>query len=319
MNVKKSLENRIRGWLPQEPKLPTRSSPIKIPKMHKTLPKPVIRVLWWMAVYVAGLSLMFAFSTLQIVLTVSALALGALWFVSNRRVYLGLTKFLRYCLIFLLAFIVVFSGIQLYVFETSGYPPTFAPQFTHTNLLNTSLTQYLQNIEQSESFRLLEANHFGTVTFERLELHSYTSAEVRWTFHTRDTNSRITMGNIGGRPYYTNIDDLLSSVFPRQALPTKDFPLQTIKETFGQIDNIGLNWFQNYAADYYENHTGIKPEIAALNVNVGFSNTNGYEGLTVLVSARSLDHDSRGTPIYPGIFEAEFQSNGKLLSLKNLT
>jgi hypothetical protein len=142
---------------------------------------------------------------------------------------------------------------------------------------------------------------------------------MQWTFHTRDTNSRITIGNNAGQPYYTNIDSLLSSVFPQQALPTRDFPLQTIKESFRQIDSLGLNWFQNYAANIYENQTGTKPNIAALNVNVGFDNPNGYEGLTVFLSARSLDYDNRGTPIYPAIFDAEFQPNGTLLSFNNLT
>jgi hypothetical protein len=126
------------------------------------------------------------------------------------------------------------------------------------------------------------------------------------------------MGNSAGRPFYTDIGSLLTSVFPRQELPLKDFPLQTIKESFEQIDNLGLSWFQNYALSYFENHTDAKPQIAALNVYIGFSNNNGYEGLTVLISARSFGQDSRGTPIYPGIFEAEFQSNGKMLSLKNL-
>ena len=33
MNVRRSLESRIRGWLPKEPNLPTRDSPIqKMPK-----------------------------------------------------------------------------------------------------------------------------------------------------------------------------------------------------------------------------------------------------------------------------------------------
>jgi hypothetical protein len=318
MNEKKTLRSRIRGWFPQEPNFSTQSNPTQIPKMHKAPPKRVIRFLKLMAIYFASLSSMFLFSTLQVVLIVLALTLGVLWFISNRRVYTGVTKVLRYCLIFILAFIVVFSGVQFYVFGTSGYPPTLATRDTYPHVVNTSLTQILQNVEQSENFRLLQFTHFGTLTFERLELHMYNSSWLMWTFHTRDTNSRITIGNSAGHPYYTGVDTLLSSLFPRQALPTRDFSLQTVRESFGQIDTLGLNWFKNYAINYYENHTGAKPEIAALNVDVGFSNTNGYEGLTILVSARSLSQDFRGTPVYPGIFEAEFQSNGNLLSLKNL-
>lgn len=318
LKVKQSLENCMRGWFPQETKLPTRSNPAQIPKMHKAPPNRVIRVLQFMTLYFAVFSLMLLFSTLQLILIVLALTLGVLWFVSNRRVYLGLTRFLRYCLIFILAFIVVFSGVQFYVFYTSGYPPTLATIDVYPNAVNNSLIQYLQNVEQSENFHLVQFNHFGTLTFERLELHMYNSSSIAWTFHTRDTSSRIAMGNAAGLPYYTHVDDLLSSLFPKRALPTKDFLLQTVKENFRQIDTLGLNWFQDYAANYYQIHTGVKPEIAALNVNIGFSDTNGYEGLTVFLSARSLSQDFRGAPFYPGIFEAEFQPNGTLLSLKNL-
>jgi hypothetical protein len=317
MSIKKYLAKQIRGWFPQEPKFPTRSNPIQKAKINKALPRPVIRVLWSIAGYIVIFSLLFGFSMFQIVLTALVLSLGILWFISNRRIKSVTTRFLKYCLIFILTFTVIFSGVQVYVFGTSGYPPTLAPQFTHTDLTSVSLTQYLQNVEQSENFRLLQLDHFGSVTFERIQLNSYSSSALQWTFHARDTNSRISIANNAGHAYRTNIDSLKSSLFPQRALPTKDFPLQTTMEIFGQIDKVGLDWFLTYAADYYENQTGTKPEIAALIVNVGFSDTNGYDGLTVLLSARSLDHDSRGTAVYPGIFEAEFDPNGTLLSLKN--
>ena len=205
------------------------------------------------------------------------------------------------------------------MFLTSGYPTTNVPQFSYSNVVNISLTQYLQSVEQSQNFRLLQANHFGTATFERLELHAYNEGWLTWTFRSTDTNSKITIGNIAGRPYYTNVDSIVESLFPRQALTAKSYTLQSTAGTFQQIDQIGLSYFQNQALITYRNQPGTKLDVAALNIYIGFDDIGGYQGLTIVFQARALDHDSRGTPIYPGLFEAEFKPDGTLLAFRSLS
>ena len=85
MNVKRSLENYIRGWLPQDASIPSRKSPIHIPKLHKHFQQPLIGIVRFLAIFTAGISLLFAFSSLQTVLVLTLVAFGIFWFVSNRK------------------------------------------------------------------------------------------------------------------------------------------------------------------------------------------------------------------------------------------
>jgi hypothetical protein len=319
MNLTRSFKNHIRGWFPQEPNLPSRNSSIRMPKMHKSLPQPLIGIVRFLAIFTAGISLLFAFSSLQTVLVLTLASFGIFLFVSNRKHNIRASKLLRKCTIFLLAFIILFSGAQFFVFLTSGYPSTNVPQFSYSNVVNISLTQYLQNVEQSQNFRLLQENHFGTANFERLELHAYSEGWLDWTFRCTDTNSKATIGNLAERPYYTSADNMVQSLFPKQALTSKDYTLQSTAETFQQIDQIGLSYFQNQALVTYRNQPGTKLDVAALNIYIGFDDTGGYQGLTIVFQARGLDHDSRGTPVYPGLFEAEFKPDGTLLAYKSLS
>ncbi|MGE5556468.1 MAG: hypothetical protein ACM3UY_09485 [Methanocella sp.] len=181
------------------------------------------------------------------------------------------------------------------------------------------MTQYLQNVEQSQNFRLLQANHFGTIIFERLELHAYSEGWLVWTFRCTDTNSKVTIGNTAERPYFTNVDNMIESLFPCHALTSKAYTLQSTAETFQQIDKIGLSYFQNQALTIYRNQPGTKLDVAASNVYIGFDDVGGYQGLTIVFQARGLDHDSRGTPVYPGLFEAEFKPDGTLLAYRSLS
>jgi hypothetical protein len=288
-------------------------------KMQKSLPQPLIGIIRFLAIFTASISLLFAFSSLQTVLVLTLASFGLFFFVLNRKHNIVASKLLRKCTIFLLAFVILFSGAQFFVFLTSGYPTTNVPQFSYSNVVNISLTQYLQNVERSENFRLLQGIHFGTVTFERLELHAYSEGWLTWTFRSADTNSKITIGNLAGRPYQTGADNMVQSLFPKQALTSKDYTLQSTTETFQQIDQIGLSYFQNQALVAYRNQPGTKLDVAASNIYIGFDDTGGYQGLTITFQARALDHDSRGTPVYPGLFEAEFKPDGTLLAFRSLS
>jgi hypothetical protein len=314
-----SLLDRIRGWFPQEPSIPRRNSSIHMPKMHKPLPQPLIGFIRFLVIYTAGISLFFAYSSLQIVLVITIVAFGIFWFASNRKHNISVSKKLSKCTVFMLAFIILFSGAQFFVFFTSGHPTTAVPQFSYSNIANISVTQYLQSVEQSQNFHLLQGIHFGTVTFERLELHAYSEGWLTWTFRSADTNSKITIGNVAGRPYSTNADNMVQSLFPQQALTTKDYTLQYTTETFRQIDKLGLGWFQNKALETYQNQPGTKLDVAASNIYIGFDDVGGYQGLTVVFQARGLDYDSSGAPVYPGLFEAEFKPDGTLLAYKNFS
>ena len=319
MKSKSTLEKRVRGWFPQEPKFPSRTSPIQLSTKHKPLPKRMTFALTVIGFLAPWYALLFGFSTVQIILTAIISAFGVALLIFRKTAHNTVSRVLKYCLIFTLAFIILFGCIQFYVFETSGYPSTTAPQMNYQTVTNASLTQYLDGLEQSENFRLMQANHVGTLTFQGLELHAYSNGWLSWTFYANDTNSRVTMGNTAGQPYYTNADSLFESLFPRQTLRTQEYTLQATAEAFQQIDTIGLDTFLNHAMENYKNQPNATAQLNALNIYIGYDDVGGYQGLTVTLSPRGLDHDSRGTPIYPGLFEAEFKPDGTLLSYKSLS
>lgn len=318
MNLKRSLQNRIRGWFPQEPKLPNKTSPNPQSKTHKPLPKPLFRITSFLATYIAVISLLFFFSTVQTILLVAMAAFGTLWFVSNRQHRVSARRFLRKCTILLLVVVIVFCGAQFFVFETSGFPATSVPHFSYSNVANVSLVQYLHSVEDSQNFQLLQVNHFGTVTFERLEIHAYNEGWLTWTFRCTDTNSKVTIGNTAGNPYYTSLGSMMDSLFPVRALPPKDYALQSVAEAFRQIDQVGFNFYLNQALEHYSIRPSPLLDIVALNVYLGFDDVGIYQGLTVFFQARGLDLDSSGTAVYPGLFEAEFAPDGTLLYYKTL-
>jgi hypothetical protein len=150
MKQLQGLEKRIRGWFPQETKMPLQSNTIRSPRVHKSLPKSVSGFLTYASMYILALSLLFAFSTLQAVLVASTAIVGSFWFIVKRTSYKRTSVFLKKTAICLLTLVLVFASFQFFVFETSGFPATMAPQISYPSLLDASLTEYLQNVEKSD-------------------------------------------------------------------------------------------------------------------------------------------------------------------------
>lgn len=319
MKNTKEIEKQARGWFPQETKMPLQSSTLRIPRGHKSLPKPVRRILTYAAMYSAVFTLLFAFSTIQIVLVASTAIAGIFWFIVDRTNYKQAATFLRKTAFCLLALVLIFACLQFLVFETSGFTVTTVPQLSYPSLLNASLTEYLQNVEQSGNFRLLQTNHLNSATFEKLRIYSYPNAGwLTWNFRTTDTNSEVTIGNMEGKPYRTSVDSMIESFFPR--IPqTKSYTLQSTAETFQQIDNIGLATFLKQGREIYQNRPNATSQISALIISIGYNEVGNYQGITILLSARGVNCDDKGRTVYPGLFEAEFGPDGTLLTYKSLS
>jgi hypothetical protein len=311
MKRKTTLEKCIQGWFPKEPNLPSQSSPIQTPTKQKSLLKHKLSILWAVAAIIVVDSFIFlGFSTLQIMLitVTAAFAFSALLF--RRTSHHIISKILKYSLAFILVFVVSFNGVGIYLFNTSGYPPTYVPQLTYPDILNASMTQYLQSVEQSASFRLLQAEHLGSVAFGGLILRTSGSGWLMWTFHAEDTNVRITIGQSSGVQYYTDPGYL----FHQQSLPQNYPSAQSIRQSFDQIDALGLRWFHDRALEAYQNKTGTKPVITNLGVDIAFNNQDNYEGITILLTAFNSSYDNFGNKVSPTVFRVEFQPNGTLLS-----
>ncbi len=318
MKAKQSLGSRVRGWFPQEPKMSNRANQVRLPFKIKPLPKYASRIASFFASYIVTWSVFLAFSTLQIALVASTAIIALFWFITNHTHHTHASFFLKRITVLLVVLVILFSVFQFFVFSTSGYPTTEVPPLTYTGVTNASLTQYLQDVEQSANFRLLQLNHVNSTTFERLELHSTNdSGWLTWTFRATDTNSKVTIGNDQNTPYYTYVAGMIDSIFPRTQ-PAQGVTLQTATEVFKQIDAAGLDAFLNRAIDNYPNKSNVAGQISALNIFIGYDDLGGYQGLTVTLSARSLSQDSRGQAVYPGLFEAEFKPDGTLLSYNSL-
>ena len=196
--------------------------------------------------------------------------------------------------------VLAFGGVGFYM---QGYAGPISPTASYPEILDASLSSYLQTLESSPSFQFYQLEHFGTLIFESLSIHStYSNAPqggVNWAFYAGDINTRLTVGRSSGNPYYFSV----SSHYRDYALPNGYPSCEQIINDFNQIDSLGLNWFYNQAVLEYENATGQKPNNTELNLDLAFDSVDSYQGITLTLTARD-------------VFVAEFQPNGTLLKLK---
>ena len=325
MTAKKTL-GKIRDWLPKEPILPRQSRSLQTPPNQKPLPHNKLSRLWVVAIIVLGdlfvfSNLFLGLSIIQIVLIIVVGVLAVFFMLFRRTSFRGVSKFLKFATVIVFVFALCFNGYGVYLFATSGYPPTYVPQLSYPDVLNVSLTQNYRSLEQSQSFRFLQLQHSGAIFFGKLSLWAYTSPTrqgvtgyIQWTFYPSDIGIYILMGNDARQPYSTGTHSLFYKV-PYQSLPT----IQSVENTFEQIDSLGLGWFQKQALELYQNQTGSAPEIGGIRLQIAYDNLTNYQGVTVQLSTFSKSLDSHGNIIYPNSFSAEFQPNGTLLNFNHPT
>lgn len=318
MTLKNKLETKVRGWFPQEPKIAHKSILLKIPLKNRPLSKPITNFVSIFATNMVVSSPLFIYSSVQIALIVTAALLGLFLFITNKLSHKQAKLFLKRLAIVFIAFILVFSCFQFLVFQTSGYPTTSVPKLTYSTPFNASLTQLLQELEQSENFQLLQLTHLNSVKFERLQIYAYPDRGwLTWTFRTTDTNSKVTIGGTGEKPYYTNADNLMESLFLRITYDTQYYTLQTTNEAFQQIDATGFNKYCDIALESYRVESNATSQISALIIEIAYDEVDGYNGWTIQLDARTIGQDNKGYTIYPELFEAEFKLDGTLLTYKN--
>jgi hypothetical protein len=312
MNVRKSLEKRIRGWLPKESKLSSPNIPIQKSIKPKPLPKRKVTIWQFIAINLVvdffSFSVLYQLSTVQIVLTIVTGALAITWAVFSRMPHPKINKPLKYTLVLVFIFVVTFFCTGFFFYFTSGYPPSNTPQIIYPNILDAPLTQYLNGVEQSGSFRFLQVQHLGSVTFGGLTLStSYSNAPggLDWTFFAGDVKTKIIIHGYSEKTYSTFPAITLTRTY-YQALPSP----RSIKESFDQIAARGLRWYYDQAVKVFQNRTGAEPTITDLRVNIAASTLNVYDGVTIVI----IGYHITGPNIFGYVFKAEFQPDGTLLS-----
>ena len=317
MNVRRSLESRIRGWLPKEPTLPSKSTQPQVRQENKPLSKRRLSGSWLIAYFVLSFVYFYLFnsqfSTIVFILIGVTIALGLTWLLLRTKYNNNIVKTFKYALIALAIFVLAFESAGIYLFNFSD---PLVPQVSFPSVLDSSLTLQLQNLEQSTSFRFLQAEHFGTLTFQDLTIvttYSNAPGGLQWTYYAGDVKGKTFIGQSGGKPYTYG----LVNVFRTYSLPQNYPSNQEITESFNQIDSLGLHWFYDQAIGEYQNATGAKPTITDLRLVVAFNNVGNYQGITLLMTGLKAGHDNFGNKIYPNIFTVEFQPNGNVLTTRN--
>ncbi len=292
----------------------SKSNQPQVNQENKPVSKRKVSIFWRIGIFVVLFFYLFLIgsaSTLVFILFGLTIVMGVLWAVSRSSSHNAILRVFKYAFVGVALFVLVITSLGIYLFNFAG---PIVPQVNNSTILDASLTSYLQTLEQSPSFRFLQTEHFGTLIFRGLSIHSiYSNAPggLQWLFYEGDLKSEIPIGQSGGQPYHFDIQSDIPYSLP-QNYPSN----QEITNNFKQIDSLGLHWFYNQAVVQYQNATGDKPITDVLTLDVGFDNISNYQGITLVVTAEKAGLDNFGNKIYSGVFEAEFQPNGTMLSFK---
>ncbi|MGD6853290.1 MAG: hypothetical protein ACQCN6_14625 [Candidatus Bathyarchaeia archaeon] len=304
-----TLKRQIQGYKSAPPQPTTENKPAKKPKVPAISLVVILVGSFFLIQLLQG-----QFSTLSIILVAATIAVLLV------SLGLGIKRYKRAKLFGAIAvgftvFVMVYGALGFYF--TQFYGPT-VPQVGYPNTLDIPLTSHLQTLEQSASFQFIEAQHFGTVTFESLSIHStYSNSPqggVEWNFHAGDTNSRLMVGQSSGKPY----SYVTMGYVKGQALPEHYPSDEQTTEAFGQFDSLGLHWFYDQAVLEYQKTTGSQPNATALTLDVGYDEVGDYSGFVLVITGNSEVRDDSGAKVYPLVFRFEFQPDGTILSAKNV-
>jgi hypothetical protein len=236
---------------------------------------------------------------------------GLSWLLSHG----SLKKALKYLVVAIMIFAISLTSFESYLFWNAGYPPTFTQSEPKISLslqemLNASLTQIVQNIEQSPTFSLLKIEHGDKIAFESIMLmpSNGPGADIRVDFLTENSNAYFHFYSSKGHQYilqktsYTG--PLVSQLYPSN---------QTADETFRQIDSLGLSWFYNRALEIAQNRTTNLPSVDFVTLSITFEEHGSYQGITLQLSGFHQTVSEDGSLHGEGIIIADFQPDGTLL------
>jgi hypothetical protein len=310
MNARKSLENLVRGWLPQDPILSSRA----LPNQKKTgRIRIIFQNLLLVFLIIGGLfsALILIDSWIKFVLFGSILIGGLAWRFSHGNV----RKVFKFLVVAVLIFSISFTTVEIILLGNAGYPPTYNSDqpnitFSTANIPSVLLTKLVQDIERTPTYKFLTVQ-FGETTAETIKLDTAFPSRggyVQVDFYGKNSDAYFYFSSSSGYPYHLNVG------ISKTTLTTRFHPqAQSAKDSFSQIDNLGLQWFYNRALEIAQNKTGSVPKIDALsftmtfedNGYIGYDGTQvSYEGITVQLTG-SLN--GRGTLI------ADFEPNGTLI------
>ena len=308
MNVKKSLESRIRGWLPKDLILPAHALPNqkKTGRIRSIFLNFVIGFL-----VIAGFFSVFILidSWIKFVLLGLILVGGLVWRFSHG----DIKKKFKFFVVAVLIFLISFTAVEFNLIWNAGYPAASVsaePNVTisYPSMLNISLTQLIQGIENSPTFGLLTTEH-GKTNPETIKLDSG-FGWIQVDFYGEGSNTFLGFLASRGDQYHVQI-----SYYSGQ--PFSSFYVQSSsQQAFAQIDALGLQWFYNSAIEIAQNRTGSTPKIDSLSLTMNFEDHGQtYQGITLLLVGSSRENSTliSGSSQEASKLIADFEPNGTLL------
>ncbi len=316
MNVRKSLGNRIRGWLPKEPILPSHAT---LSQTRQSNARPIFLNLTVGFLILVGLFCCFFLlsnSWIKFLLIGLSLVTGVMWAVSHGR----LRKALKFTLIIMMIVSISFTAVEGYLFLNVGYPATYTPTqpkvLSLQTMLNASLEQVIQGIEGSQTFSLLKLEYGDNIAFESMQLqpvgpHGY--GYIRVDFASIDSHAYFHFFSSDGHQFIlqpsTYSGQLMSQIYPSNETP---------QESLGRIDTLGLNWFYNQALEIAQNRTTSLPTIDTLHISLTYGQaTIAYSGITVELIGYHETTLLNGGVNGDGVLIGDFQPNGALIYMSN--
>jgi hypothetical protein len=311
--VSKSLQKRIRGWIPKEPILPTNA--VSNQTKHRRV-GVVFQNLLVGFIVVAGLvcSVLLSNSWIKASFIVASVVIAFLWLISRGKI----KNALKFTLTVVMIFSIAFTAVEGHLFWNSGYPATYLQSqptvsLTMQTMLNTSLLQIVQEIEQSPTFGLLKLEHGENITLQSIQLEpdsrGYSCIRVDFASENSNTNFHF---------YSSNGHQFIVQVLNRQGQPmSQQYPSNsntTIEQALSQIDHLGLNWFYNQALDAAQNRTTNLPTIDNLTVDLTFGQGTGtYQGITLRLIGYHQVVQLNSLVNSDGVLISEFEPNGALI------
>ncbi len=322
MSTAKALQNRIRGWLPKEPVLPSlASSNQTTTKEYKiTIPNVFLASLL-LAGFVCFWSYLSS-SWIKFLLLGATLAIGVPIVLAHGKLKSALKVGLTLMMIFTLSF----TAFETYIFQNAGYPAYYSqadPQvsLSQQQMFNASLSQIVQSAQASSTFNFLKFEHgdnFIVVTVEPWPYNGPSSygGYVGVEFYFPQDNFYAHLYSHSGHQYIVEPGKNDYTTTPQNYLSNNE-----TNRAIEQIDSLGLGWFYDQALQMAQNRTPNMPTVDSVDMTLRFENKSEiYQGFTlVIVGYHNLPKSSNNnSPSDEGILLSYFAPNGTFIDMADI-
>lgn len=245
-------------------------------------------------------------SWIKNLLMIAAVICGLVYLAGRRRP--RIKHIAKNALVPVMIFALCFTGVEFCLFQYAGYPATYITDpkasLTRESMLNASVVEIVQKIEQSPAFSLLEFEYGDGIRFYQLFMDSWEGGSIRVDFISEDTKHVYQFSSSDGDQYRLGVSQS-GDFFPSSHYRLTDVSMQSLE----QIDTIGLGWYYDQAVVIAQNKTSNLPTIDSLHMNLAY---NGEKGLSVQVIGYHVTTSESGGMTVDEVLVSSFRPNTEL-------